>query len=118
MTPDSFAALWNGLQPIGRDRDGGYVRYAWSPADIELREWFVASARSRSLDVDRDGNGNLFAWWGSRDSEAVVTGSHLDSVPHGGAYDGPLGVASGLLAVDVLRRRGVEPRRTIGVAAF
>jgi N-carbamoyl-L-amino-acid hydrolase len=47
-----------------------------------------------------------------------VTGSHLDSVPDGGAFDGPLGVASGLAAIDLLRDRGCRPARPIAVAAF
>ena len=49
---------------------------------------------------------------------AVLTGSHLDSVPDGGAYDGPLGVVSALAAVDLMRDRGVTPTRRIGVGAF
>ena len=49
---------------------------------------------------------------------AVLTGSHLDSVLDGGAYDGPLGVVSALAAVDVLRSRGFEPARPIGVSVF
>ena len=50
--------------------------------------------------------------------DAVLTGSHLDSVPDGGAYDGPLGVVSALAAIDLLRERGVTPRRPLGVAVF
>jgi len=48
----------------------------------------------------------------------VVTGSHLDSVPDGGAYDGPLGVASAFAAIDRLRERGFVPARPVAVAAF
>jgi N-carbamoyl-L-amino-acid hydrolase len=48
----------------------------------------------------------------------VVTGSHLDSVPGGGAWDGPLGVATALAAVDLLREQGFEPRRALGVVRF
>jgi beta-ureidopropionase / N-carbamoyl-L-amino-acid hydrolase len=48
----------------------------------------------------------------------VLTGSHLDSVPDGGAYDGPLGVVSALAAIDLLRDRGVRPARPVGVAVF
>jgi N-carbamoyl-L-amino-acid hydrolase len=47
-----------------------------------------------------------------------VTGSHLDSVPDGGAFDGPLGVVSGLLAIDKLRADGFAPRRPIAVVNF
>jgi N-carbamoyl-L-amino-acid hydrolase len=119
MTPDRFAALWRSLAPIGRDAgSGGYLRYSWSAADLAAREWFVEEALDRDLDVETDGNGNLWAWWGSPDGDAVVTGSHLDSVPHGGAYDGPLGVVSALLAIDLLRERAVTPRRPIGVVVF
>lgn len=50
--------------------------------------------------------------------KGVVAGSHLDSVPDGGAFDGPLGVVSAFLAIDRLRERGFQPVRPIGVAAF
>ncbi|MGH3516316.1 MAG: allantoate amidohydrolase [Haloechinothrix sp.] len=97
---------------------GGYSRHAFDDADLELREWFVAEARRRGLDVDRDRNGNLWAWWGRPGPEAVVTGSHLDSVPGGGAFDGPLGVVSALCAVDVLSAKGFRPRKPLAVVVF
>jgi beta-ureidopropionase / N-carbamoyl-L-amino-acid hydrolase len=121
MSPDRFAALWRSLLPIGRmGRDGGYLRRSWARADLECREWFVEEAIDRDLEVETDRNGNLWAWWGdpSTENPAVVTGSHLDSVPHGGGYDGPLGVVSALLAIDELRERGATPRRPIGVVVF
>ena len=49
---------------------------------------------------------------------AVVAGSHLDSVPDGGAFDGPLGVVSAFAAIDALRERGFTPARPVAVAAF
>jgi N-carbamoyl-L-amino-acid hydrolase len=120
MTGERFAALWGSLAPIGvAGGDGGYLRHSWTDADLVCREWFVEEALDRDLEVEVDRNGNLWAWWGSPDGEgAVVTGSHLDSVPHGGGYDGPLGVVSGLLAVDRLRERGVTPSRPIAVVVF
>ncbi len=115
-----FDALWDALLPIGRDaRTGGYRRYAWTPADLECREWFTAAAEKRGLDVETDRNGNLWAWWGDPTAgDALVMGSHLDSVPDGGAFDGPLGVVSAFAALDELRARGVKPERPITVAAF
>jgi N-carbamoyl-L-amino-acid hydrolase len=115
-----FAEVWSQLEPIGRDpATGGYSRHTWSTAHRELRDWFVAQARARSLDIETDRNGNTWAWWDSPGSDgAVVTGSHLDSVPHGGAYDGPLGIVSALLALDELRGRGARPRRPIAIVAF
>jgi len=110
--------LLDDIAGIGRDPvTGGYVRYAWTPPELQLREWFRDQAGSRALVVEQDGNGNTFAWWGTG-SGAVLTGSHLDSVPHGGAYDGPLGIVSAFLAVDLLRERGFQPRKPIGIAAF
>ena len=120
MTVQRFASLWRSLTPIGRDAmTGGYLRYAWSDAELACREWFVEEALDRELTIDTDRNGNLWAWWGDPAAgDAVVTGSHFDSVPHGGAFDGPLGIVSALLAVDLLRERGVRPSRPIGIVAF
>ena len=88
------------LLPVGRDhRTGGYRRHAWSAADLTCREWFAERGRTaRASTVTCDRNGNQWAWWGDPDADGpgVVTGSHLDSVPDGGAYDGPLGVVGRL----------------------
>lgn len=103
---------------VGRDKcSGGYRRFAWNDADMVLREWFAAEAAERGMDVMEDGNGNQLAWWGSG-SDALLLGSHLDSVPDGGAFDGPLGVASSFAAVDRLRVDGFVPARPIVVANF
>ncbi len=111
-----FDRTWQSLLPIGRDsRSGGYRRFAWTPADLELRAWFAEQAQRRGMAYEQDRNGNQWAWWGEPGPGAVVTGSHLDSVPDGGAYDGPLGVVSGFLAVDALRARGIRPDRPIAV---
>ncbi|HZM81771.1 MAG TPA: allantoate amidohydrolase [Candidatus Limnocylindrales bacterium] len=110
--------LLDEIAGIGRDPvTGGYLRYAWTPPELQLREWFRDQARGRSLDIEEDGNGNIFAFWGYG-SGTILTGSHFDSVPHGGAFDGPLGIVSALLALDLLRERGFEPRKPIGIAAF
>jgi N-carbamoyl-L-amino-acid hydrolase len=114
-----FDSTWIQLAEVGRNRaTGGYRRFAWTPADAEMREWFVDQAARRGMSYDQDRNGNQWAWWGAPAAGAVVTGSHLDSVPDGGAYDGPLGVVAGFLAVDVLRSRGVAPERPVAVVNF
>ncbi|MDM4722704.1 allantoate amidohydrolase [Micromonospora sp. WMMA1363] len=118
--PTRFRELWNEIAPIGRDAgSGGYLRYALTEPESRLRGWFHAQADQRGMRVTDDGNGNLFAWWGDPVAgNAVLTGSHFDSVPHGGAYDGPLGIVSAFLAVDELRAAGVTPARPVAVAAF
>ncbi|MFE9691466.1 allantoate amidohydrolase [Micromonospora sp. NPDC005806] len=115
-----FRKLWDEIGPVGRDAgSGGYLRYALTEPELTLRTWFREQAEQRGMPVHEDGNGNLFAWWGDPAAgEAVLTGSHFDSVPHGGAYDGPLGVVSAFLAVDELRAAGVAPVRPVAVAAF
>jgi N-carbamoyl-L-amino-acid hydrolase len=112
-----FAELWAEIAPIGRDPDGGgYLRYAFTEPELLLRDWFRNQADRRGMTVTEDGNGNLFAWTGDPWPDGtVLTGSHFDSVPHGGGYDGPLGVVSAFLAVDRLPRAAAEK---VGVVAF
>lgn len=118
--PSSFQAMWAQLAPIGRHPDsGGYRRYAWTGADAECRAWFRAQAEARGLVLETDRNGNQWAWLGDPlAGDAVVTGSHLDSVPDGGAFDGPLGVVSSFAALDELRRRGAEFTRPLAITNF
>jgi beta-ureidopropionase / N-carbamoyl-L-amino-acid hydrolase len=121
----AFDSMWSAIEPIGRSaRSGGYRRFAWTREDALLREWFEGEASARGLDVVTDRAGNQWAWWGDPDAAVaagrpgVVIGSHLDSVPDGGAFDGPLGVVSALAVVDALRARGFVPSRPIAVASF
>lgn len=114
--------MLDAIAPIGLDAArGGYVRPVFSPAERELVDFFHAQATERALSVETDANGIVWAWWdvpGGDRSGAIVTGSHLDSVPGGGNYDGPLGVVSALAAVDALRAAGFTPRRPLAVAVF
>jgi N-carbamoyl-L-amino-acid hydrolase len=115
----AFAELWRELEPLGRDpASGGYRRYSWTAADAECRAWFSRAAEQLGLTVEPDNNGNLWAWWDQRRTDAIVTGSHLDSVPDGGAYDGPLGVVSALAAVEELKVKGFSPERALAIAVF
>lgn len=110
------------IERIGVDEErGGYSRPVFSEPEMELRRWFMRHAERRGLELETDGNGIIWAWWdpaGLGRYGAIATGSHLDSVPGGGNFDGPLGVASALAAVDVLVGRGVKPARALAVAVF
>ncbi|MFC5887861.1 allantoate amidohydrolase [Kitasatospora sp. CM 4170] len=112
--------MWAELLPVGRSASsGGYRRFAWNSADAECRAWFEEQARKRGLAYELDRNGNQWAWLGDPQGEgAVVTGSHLDSVPDGGAYDGPLGVVSSFAALDELRSRGTEFTKPLAIVNF
>ncbi|GAB3049978.1 allantoate amidohydrolase [Sediminivirga luteola] len=124
-------ALMSAIADIGTDpKRGGYSRPVYSDAELTLREWFVAEAQARRLDVRTDRNGIIWAWWDlplagggvAPRQGALVTGSHLDSVPGGGAFDGPLGVASALAAVDLLKQRettgALKRRRPLAISVF
>jgi N-carbamoyl-L-amino-acid hydrolase len=121
---NTFDALWADIAEVGRDpHTGGYRRFVLGEADLMLREWFIGCATTRGMDVERDHNGNLWAWWMPEGSSgdprgAFVTGSHLDSVPDGGAFDGPLGIVAAFAAIDALRGEGHRPRVPVGVVAF
>src|SRR5687767_14714001 len=110
--------MLDAIADIGLDPStSGYRRFAWTDADMELREWFVGEAEKRGMSVEDDGNGNQLAR--SADGpDALLLGSHLDSVPDGGAFDGPLGVVSSFAALDRLRADGFVPTRPIVVANF
>ncbi len=124
----AFDSMWSDLEPVGRAAGGGYRRFAWTAEDHTLREWFAGECARRGLDLTTDRVGNQWAWWwdgpGTVDEavaagrKAVVVGSHLDSVPDGGAFDGPLGVVSALAAVDRLREAGVTPQVPVAVTSF
>jgi beta-ureidopropionase / N-carbamoyl-L-amino-acid hydrolase len=115
----SVGGLLGAIADVGVDsRRGGFSRHGFDAAELTLREWFRAEADARGLDVRVDRNGNLWAWWGAPGPDAVVTGSHLDSVPGGGAFDGPLGVVTALAAVDVLRAKGFTPVKPIAIVVF
>jgi len=111
--------MWGDLRPLGRSASsGGYFRQPFTSPERELVAWFLEQAEARGLRVEADGFGNIVAWWDSGSGPAVLTGSHLDSVLDGGAYDGPLGVVSALAAIDLMRSRGVVPSRPVGVSVF
>jgi beta-ureidopropionase / N-carbamoyl-L-amino-acid hydrolase len=119
---EEFEACFGGLAAIGRDPAGGWTRLAWTGEDRAARAWFSSEAAARGLAVEQDPAGNLWAWWPgpgeAGEGGVVAVGSHLDTVRRGGAYDGALGVVSGLVAVGELTARGVEPARPVAVVAF
>lgn len=123
----TFDSMWSDLEPVGRTSTGGYRRFAWTAQDHALREWFTAESARRGLDQSTDRAGNQWSWWwdgpGTVDEAAagrrgVVMGSHLDSVPDGGAFDGPLGVVSAFAAIDALREAGFVPSVPVAVVNF
>ena len=106
------------LGRIGRAPGGGITRPSFSDADMEARRWFQGRLREAGLEPRLDGAGNITARSGDGGGPAVFLGSHLDSVPNGGMFDGALGTLAALEALRVVRERGLRLKRPLELVAF
>jgi hydantoinase/carbamoylase family amidase len=106
------------LSAIGGAAAGGVDRPAFSLAYSEAVAWLAELARRAGLRVRQDAAGNLIARLGPPDAPAVVCGSHIDSVPGGGIYDGTLGVLAGLECARALADRAAGLTKAFEVVAF
>ncbi len=95
----------------------GINRPSFSDADMAGRRYFMACCAEAGLAVEMDVVGNVIARWEVGSGAPVLAGSHLDTVPDGGVYDGPLGCCSALEAVRVMQAAGITPARPIEVVA-
>src|SRR5690606_8432895 len=106
------------LAEIGRTGSApGISRPGYSDADMEARGFMAERMREAGLIVSMDAVGNLSGLWETGAGARVMVGSHLDTVPNGGAFDGALGVRAGLECVRALKDAGVAPLRPIEVIA-
>ncbi len=98
-------------------RPRGITRDTYGAGENAAHEIFRAQGAALGLDLHRDFAANSYATWRGSDPDLprLIVGSHLDSVPHGGNYDGAAGVVAGLIAVAALKEVGVAPRRDITV---
>lgn len=103
--------LFDDLRTHTSDQQG-VTRPAWSPHDQCAVDLIAEAARSLALEVSYDPAGNIYATLPGTDRSApgLLTGSHLDSVPKGGNYDGAAGVVAGLTAIAALKNLGVTPQ--------
>jgi len=98
------------LANIGATTDGGVTRLALSANDIEARSWFVDKIENAGLVVRDDDAGNLGGVLHSNEpgAKTLLLGSHLDSVPNGGKYDGAVGIVAALECLRTIKEAGVE----------
>jgi N-carbamoyl-L-amino-acid hydrolase len=110
---------WFGeLADIGRT-DTGWNRVAWTPLEVEAQEWFRREAEGIGLKVRKDGAGNMWAVTpGPGEGPYVCAGSHVDTQPDGGAYDGALGVVCALEAVAAILESGEPRSKPLAVISF
>ncbi|KAB1189913.1 hydantoinase/carbamoylase family amidase [Haloferax sp. MBLA0076] len=107
---------------VPTDEGRGRTVLTGSEADRRAREFFCERLRDAGLSISIDEVGNIVGRWvpesADPDAAPVATGSHLDSVPEGGIFDGPLGVYAGLESIRAMQDAGVEPVRPVEVVNF
>jgi len=107
------------LAQIGAIEGGGVCRLAFSDEDKQARDKITGWMHELGLDVTADRFGNTVGVRaGRQDGSPVMTGSHIDTVETGGAYDGTLGVLAGLEVIETLNDAGIETRYPVAVAFF
>jgi N-carbamoyl-L-amino-acid hydrolase len=99
-------------RPAGGDFSAGVSRVAYSDADVAARRWLIGEMKSAGLAPRIDPAGNIFARWAGADPSRppILFGSHIDSVPSGGNFDGDLGSLAALEAIQALQSGRRTPR--------
>jgi hydantoinase/carbamoylase family amidase len=95
----------------------GYSRIAFSPEEKAALDWLKTKLADRSLEVNQDRVGNVFGRWGGK-GRALAVGSHLDTVPNGGLFDGALGVLAGLECIETLMDYGLQSAIPLELICF
>ena len=108
------------LGEIGRQEEGGVARFSFTKEEREAKDLVASYMREAVLAVREDAAGNLFGRREGRnpDAAAVLVGSHIDSVPNGGDFDGPLGVLGGIEVLQAMDENAVETEHPVEVVAF
>jgi beta-ureidopropionase / N-carbamoyl-L-amino-acid hydrolase len=105
------------LGEIGKTPEGGVWRSSFSEADMEARRWYLTRIEEAALTHRVDAAGNIYARLGDG-SPVVIAGSHLDSVPNGGRFDGALGVMAAFECLRSIKDHGVHTKLPIEAVAF
>jgi N-carbamoyl-L-amino-acid hydrolase len=114
---DRFVETMKYQAEVGATENGGLHRLTLSEADKEIRDWFLEQMEAEGLDITIDEFGNMFGYREGTDPDAgtILVGSHLDSQPYGGIYDGQLGTISALELVRTLNDEGIETKHPIEI---
>jgi N-carbamoyl-L-amino-acid hydrolase len=113
---DFASDLFDQLRRDGLD-DPGVSRDTYGPGEQRAHATCAKAAEAMGLTIERDPAANLYMTQRGLDAteKRIIVGSHLDSVPHGGNFDGAAGVVAGLVAIQALQRLGVTPKRDLTV---
>jgi N-carbamoyl-L-amino-acid hydrolase len=112
---DRFRETFDAYSEIGATENGGLHRLALSDADQAARDLLVDHMAELDLEIRVDEFGNMYGRRQGRDPDAdpVLIGSHLDSQPYGGRYDGQLGVLTALETIRTFEDEGIETDRPV-----
>ena len=116
-----FEANFNAISEFGALKGGGLTRLAFSKEDLEARKFLINLIEKNGFKLKIDNVGNIFAIYDDgceEDAKPVCVGSHIDSVPNGGFYDGTLGVMAGLEALSSIKEAGIKLKRPLWLINF
>ncbi|GKV57201.1 hypothetical protein NCCP2222_31480 [Sporosarcina sp. NCCP-2222] len=107
------------LSKIGQTKDKGVDRPGFSKEEKDAKHLVMGWMKEAGLDVREDGVGNVFGRLkGDDEHRVILSGSHVDSVPNGGNFDGPLGVIAALEVVEAWKSSGYHPKKSFEVVIF
>lgn len=116
---ERLASRLDELSRIGLMDSGGVTRPGYSAEEKEAKEQVIKWMKGAGLTVTSDGAGNVFGrLHGKTEGPAIASGSHVDSVPNGGHFDGPLGVLSALEIAESWRETGFIPEKPYEIVIF
>ena len=117
---ERFKADFDALSQIGATTNGGIHRPALSPNHLKARAWFRERVEDAGLvfEVDQAGNHSAILPCQKNTNTTLLIGSHLDSVPYGGRFDGALGVLAALETLRVIKERNIDSTRKMSFEKF
>ena len=116
-----FERNFNAISEFGALKGGGLTRLAFSKEDLEARKFLINLIEKNGFKLKIDNVGNIYAIYDEgceADAKPVCVGSHIDSVPNGGFYDGTLGVMAGLEALSSIKEAGIKLKRPLWLINF
>ena len=116
-----FERNFNAISEFGALKGGGLTRLAFSKEDLEARKFLINLIEKNGFKLKIDNVGNIFAIYDDGcevGAKPVCAGSHIDSVPNGGFYDGTLGVMAGLEALTAIKEAGIKLKRPLWLINF
>ena len=116
-----FERNFNAISEFGALKGGGITRLAFSKEDLEARKFLINLIEKNGFKLKIDNVGNIYAIYDEgceADAKPVCVGSHIDSVPNGGFYDGTLGVMAGLEALTAIKETGIKLKRPLWLINF